>query len=394
MPRKTRTVAKKKSGKEDNNGTEHVHGVWYAKVKRFSRAESIDEAEREASSVSKELYQVLGKPVVKSFDSDGRLKAFLSALTVKESDDDDRKLPAVGRDSPDEDLRDFELDDDAKLDDNGSDPSVEDIPDDDIPDDFAKAVDTPSGKSLARKSTGSNASEGSPLFKKFKGYIENKGITIKVHWFSLTPDNAKLQPVVIEIIDDRNDFTHWLERGSVWDDIIKTLETDNPASMSNFIKVMRNVRMTDVNGEADTMQHNIKSGSAITLYREGLRTFVLNHYDESKMKHFIKKFWVPFLHRRDVQQCYQIGVANTSRNNALMSSMLAPLEPNGRGGEFWKLLDDAMARIITVEHKSLKEILGEEDIRQVIMRVFPEYSDIAVSSREMSNEVIAFGWGD
>lgn len=86
-----------------------------------------------------------------------------------------------------------------------------------------KVVMEPSSSTDNQSAEGVLASQ-SPAAKRMRSVIRTKGMKLIIHYWPGVPDSAIAQIVFIDIIDTRQDFTHWLQRPEKWVDVFGNIE--------------------------------------------------------------------------------------------------------------------------------------------------------------------------
>ena len=236
----------------------------------------------------------------------------------------------------------------------------------------------------------------SPFTQRFKKKMNTKGIKIKVHYWPGIPDSAVVQPVVIEVTDSRQGFTHWLQRGDAWRDVIDTWAQDPFNSPPRMIEYIRVVRLVNTHGVVDTKTVKRKGdNSEVVIRREGFLTFVRQGLTEGDIIRTVGKGLNLLFNNQDHQMCYQAGVANDippgRKDN--ISHHLVPMKGEG-GGEYWKMLLASLEYISVHAHHHMKEVLLEEDIVPAIVTMFTDCKEIEVINRNIPSTHIAFAFGE
>ena len=89
-----------------------------------------------------------------------------------------------------------------------------------------------------KKSTDGILSNQSPAAKQMRSIIKTKGMKLIIHYWPEVPALAITQIIFIDVIGDRQDFTHWLQRPEKWVDVFGNIEqesdnTPNPLGKSS-----------------------------------------------------------------------------------------------------------------------------------------------------------------
>ncbi len=116
---------------------------------------------------------------------------------------------------------------------------------DDIPE-----VNVVDGNTAMKEATNNNDDQSadgvlasqSPAAKRMRTIIRTKGMKLIIHYWPNVPGSAVAQIVFIDIIDTRQDFTHWLQRPKKWVDVFGNIEQEcanTPNPLGKFFTQMR-----------------------------------------------------------------------------------------------------------------------------------------------------------
>ena len=72
--------------------------------------------------------------------------------------------------------------------------------------------------------------------------------------------------------------------------------------------------------------------------------------------------------------------------------MIEDLEKSS--GSYWKKYLSALKNPILVYHTSLSDLFLDEHIQQLVLRIFPEYSEGEVAARNLPDNIIHFAFGN
>ena len=260
--------------------------------------------------------------------------------------------------------------------------------DDDIPEiQITKVVDT-------KKRSFGNAIGGhimSPIAKKFAAAIRKRGIIIKAHTWTKAPTESLVKPVIIEVIDEKNDFTHWLMRPKHFCEVIEAL-SESDKGVSRFLHYCKFIEVSDGSGCPITKtvpkkSYNGGSASEVTIHCQALLSFMSASANEEDVVRIVAKAMKWIAHDQDFKDCYMASLGSVLSSNYAKEQ----LSPNG--GPFWEMIDGAADHVNIETHETLNEVLLEDDIATTMITMFPGMSAESVTNRTLSSDLIKFAYG-
>jgi hypothetical protein len=272
---------------------------------------------------------------------------------------------------------------------------------DDIPE-----INVFTGNSPKKESTTSNddnSAEGvlanqSPAAKRMRSVIRTKGMKLIVHYWPGVPGSAIAQIIFIDVIDTRQEFTHWLQRPEKWVDVFGNIEQEcenTPNPLGKFFSQMRSAHFRAPTGDNVSHTKIVKgsdSGGKLTLHRQGLYTYLPNGHNSDTIREHIKRNMARVLNDCDIQVCYRMIMTETSRNTRI-PDLLAPRQGAGSGGVFWDQLQGAVDGMEFVPHASLKEVFLNNDVINITKSLFQGVTDQMFTSGSLPAEIDAFANG-
>jgi hypothetical protein len=237
----------------------------------------------------------------------------------------------------------------------------------------------------------------SPAAKRMRNVIRTKGMKLIIHYWPGVPGSAVAQIVFIDIIDTRQDFTHWLQRPEKWVDVFGNIEqecenTTNP--LGKFFTQMRSAHFRAPSGDNVSHTKIVKGsdgGTKLTLHRQGLYTYLPIGQDSNSIREHIKRNMARVLNDYDIQVCYRMIMAETSRN-IRTPELLNPRQA-GVGGAFWDQLQGAVDGMEFVPHASLKEVFLNNDVINITKSLFNGVTDQMFTSGSLPAAINAFAHG-
>jgi hypothetical protein len=237
----------------------------------------------------------------------------------------------------------------------------------------------------------------SPAAKRMRNVIRTKGMKLIIHYWPGVPDTAVAQIVFIDIIDTRQDFTHWLQRPEKWVDVFGNIEqecenTTNP--LGKFFTQMRSAHFRAPSGDNVSHTKVVKGsdgGTKLTLHRQGLYTYLPHGQTPDSIREHIKRNMARVLNDYDIQVCYRMIMAETSRNTKI-PDLLNPRQA-GVGGAFWDQLQGAVDGMEFVPHGSLKEVFLNNEVINITKSLFNGVTDQMFTSGSLPALIDAFANG-
>ena len=271
---------------------------------------------------------------------------------------------------------------------------------DDIPE-----VNVITGKTPTKEASSSNDDQSadgvlinqSPAAKRMRSVIRTKGMKLIIHYWPGVPTAAVAQIVFIDIIDTRQDFTHWLQRPEKWVDVFGNIQqecenTTNP--LGKFFTQMRSAHFRAPSGDNVAQTKIVKGsdgGSKLTLHRQGLYTYLPNGQNSDSIREHIKRNMARVLNDYDIQVCYRMIMTETSRNNRI-PDLLNPCQA-GSGGVFWDQLQGAVDGMEFIPHASLNEVFLNNDVINITKSLFQGITDQMFTSGALPADIDGFAHG-
>ena len=371
-----------------------IYGLYYKVSRDIVPAGSLQEAKLVLGQLPECLTVGCGV-IIKQFASATELEAFRASLT-KEAMVDLGAIPAIRFDGKPK-----ALEYDVKRVNLKRSENVIEVDLDDIPE--IKVVTGNSPKKELSTSIDDNSADGiltnqSPAAKRMRSVIRTKGMKLIVHYWPGVPGSAIAQIIFIDIIDTRQDFTHWLQRPEKWVDVFGNIEQEcenTPNPLGKFFSQMRSAHIRAPTGD-NVSQTKIVTGSdsggKLTLHRQGLYTYLPNGHNSDTIREHIKRNMARVLNDYDIQVCYRMIMTETSRNTRI-PELLAPRQGAGSGGVFWDQLQGAVDAMEFVPHASLNEVFLNNDVINITKSLFQGVTDQMFTSGSLPDEIDAFANG-
>jgi hypothetical protein len=238
----------------------------------------------------------------------------------------------------------------------------------------------------------------SPAAKRMRSVIRTKGMKLIIHYWPGVPVSAIAQIVFIDIIDTRQDFTHWLQRPEKWVDVFGNIEQEcenTPNPLGKFFTQMRSAHFRAPSGDNVSHTKIVKGsegGARLTLHRQGLYTYLPHGISSDTIREHIKRNMARVLNDFDIQVCYRMIMTETSRNTKI-PDLLNPRQGSGSGGVFWDQLQGAVEAMEFVPHASLKEVFLNKDVINITKSLFQDITDQMFTSGSLPAPVDAFANG-
>jgi hypothetical protein len=237
----------------------------------------------------------------------------------------------------------------------------------------------------------------SPAAKRMRNVIRTKGMKLIIHYWPGVPSAAVAQIVFIDIIDTRQDFTHWLQRPEKWVDVFGNIEqecenTTNP--LGKFFTQMRSAHFRAPSGDNVSHTKIVKGsdgGTKLTLHRQGLYTYLPHGQNPDSIRDHIKRNMARVLNDYDIQVCYRMIMSETSRNTKI-PDLLNPRQA-GVGGAFWDQLQGAVDGMEFVPHGSLKEVFLNNEVINITKSLFNGVTDQMFTSGSLPAMIDGFAHG-
>jgi hypothetical protein len=237
----------------------------------------------------------------------------------------------------------------------------------------------------------------SPAAKRMRNVIRTKGMKLIIHYWPVVPGSAVAQIVFIDIIDTRQDFTHWLQRPEKWVDVFGNIEQEcanTPNPLGKFFTQMRCAHFRAPSGDNVSHTKIVKGndgGTKLTLHRQGLYTYLPHGQNSDSIREHIKRNMARVLNDYDIQVCYRMIMADTSRNIRI-PDLLNPRQA-GVGGVFWDQLQGAVDGMEFVPHSSLKEVFLNNEVINITKSLFNGVTDQMFTSGSLPADIDAFAHG-
>jgi hypothetical protein len=237
----------------------------------------------------------------------------------------------------------------------------------------------------------------SPAAKRMRNVIRTKGMKLIIHYWPGVPESAVAQIVFIDIIDTRQDFTHWLQRPEKWVDVFGNIEQEcesTPNPLGKFFTQMRSAHFRAPSGDNVSHTKIVKGsdgGTKLTLHRQGLYTYLPHGQNSDSIREHIRRNMARVLNDYDIQVCYRMIMAETSRNIRI-PELLNPRQA-GVGGVFWDQLQGAVDGMEFVPHGSLKEVFLNNEVINITKSLFNGVTDQMFTSGSLPAKIDAFAHG-
>ncbi len=271
---------------------------------------------------------------------------------------------------------------------------------DDIPE--VNVVDGNTAMKEATKNNDDQSADGvlasqSPAAKRMRTIIRTKGMKLIIHYWPNVPGSAVAQIVFIDIIDTRQDFTHWLQRPEKWVDVFGNIKQEcanTPNPLGKFFTQMRCAHFRAPSGDNVSHTKIVKvneGGTKLTLHRQGLYTYLPHGQNSDSIREHIKRNMARVLNDYDIQVCYRMIMTETSRNIRI-PELMNPRQA-GVGGVFWDQLQGAVDGMEFVPHASLKEVFLNNEVINITKSLFNGVTDQMFISGSLPSEIDAFAHG-
>ncbi len=271
---------------------------------------------------------------------------------------------------------------------------------DDIPE-----VNVVDGNTAMKEATNNNDDQSadgvlasqSPAAKRMRTIIRTKGMKLIIHYWPNVPGSAVAQIVFIDIIDTRQDFTHWLQRPKKWVDVFGNIEQEcanTPNPLGKFFTQMRCAHFRAPSGDNVSHTKIVKvneGGTKLTLHRQGLYTYLPHGQNSDSIREHIKRNMARVLNDYDIQVCYRMIMTETSRNIRI-PELMNPRQA-GVGGVFWDQLQGAVDGMEFVPHASLKEVFLNNEVINITKSLFNGVTDQMFISGSLPAKIDAFAHG-
>ena len=177
----------------------------------------------------------------------------------------------------------------------------------------------------------------SPIALKFKKDLSKRGIYMVVHTFPTVPDNAKIQPVLIDFVDQKP-WTHWCHRATTWRDVLQYALKEG-IKTNKFLEKIRSIHGTtrNLNDTVETYTVKSSSGNNIKLQRQLLIGYIRNGLEDEEILNGIARFLTPLYTNKDIMECYYMSATSDTESK----NMKQALDPNTTSGRdsYWKMLE-------------------------------------------------------
>jgi hypothetical protein len=371
-----------------------IYGLYYKVSGDIVPTGSLKEAELVLGQLPEYLTVGCGV-IIKQFASAPELQAFRAAL-ANETRVDAGAIPAMRFDGNPKAMEYDVKRANLKRSENLIEVDLDDIPEiKDVTANSPKMESTTSSDDISAEGVLANQS---PAAKRMRSVIRTKGMKLIVHYWPGVPGSAIAQIIFIDIIDTRQDFTHWLQRPEKWVDVFGNIDQEcenTPNPLGKFFSQMRSAHFRAPTGDNVSQTKIVKgsdSGGKLTLHRQGLYTYLPNGHNSDTIRDHIKRNMARVLNDCDIQVCYRMIMTETSRNTRI-PELLAPRQGAGSGGVFWDQLQGAVDGMEFVPHASLKDVFLNNDVINITKSLFQGVTDQMFTSGSLPAEIEAFANG-
>lgn len=238
----------------------------------------------------------------------------------------------------------------------------------------------------------------SPAAKSFSKYLKTRGMKCLLHYWPNTPGTAVAQVLFMDIIDTRQNFTHWLHRAEKWVEVFGSMgeeRASTPNPLPKFFTQMETAPFRCPTGANVVQTKTITrdNGGTLILHRHGLYTFAARGHGQENIKEYAKRNMLRLLDDVDLQVCYRMIYTETSRNQKV-PDLLQPRSGDAEGGAYWDQLEGAVDQIELVTHKSLDEVFLHQDVIDITKKLFQGVTDTMFTSGSLPPEIKAFTNGN
>ena len=204
--------------------------------------------------------------------------------------------------------------------------------------------------------------------KRLKETIQKDGMHASVHVVKKYPQFWPVKIALLDFINPKKQFPHWLHRPNKWQEVISIFANDleGRKRINRFLEYLTPVRIRDHTGKDASEQHvvKLKGGKDLALYHNLFLIVLPKNITNDMIPSYIRESFSPVLNDTEIQACYHMSYTAVS-DNQTASEMLTPLRSNSTGqeGKYWSMLEGAlMGSIDVTKHESLNKILTSTGI--------------------------------
>jgi hypothetical protein len=266
-----------------------------------------------------------------------------------------------------------------------------------------RGVENPYVASKKRAVNGSDEEETAEMglfAKKMKDTIKSAGIQAVIHLVATEPEFWSVRVALLDFINPKRQFTHWLHRPMKWQDVINMFADDEEGMkrVNMFLSYMTSVRFRDPAGNdiPETITTRGRNGT-LTLYRDVFLVVLPKHLNDNEIPGYILESFGPIFNDTEIQSCYHMQYMAGSENDAA-NQMLSPIRSNapGMNGKYWSMLEGALTdNYEIIKHESLNKILTSNGIVAALeIAGNTKVTEAAVKGKSIPEGLKAFVYGN
>jgi hypothetical protein len=236
----------------------------------------------------------------------------------------------------------------------------------------------------------------SGLARSFRERADQQGMRLDVHYFPSVPATLFAMPILIDFVDQRSNFSHWLFRpGKLLEVVQAAASSPDGAKMdlgrfykNMFITSIRHPHGTDL---PHTKMHKTKAGTDLTITREGMVTFVNPSLTTDDLQALVTKKLSVFSDQAILQYCYKTAVVYEGAN-AAMAKELSPLMEGEDNGRFWRQWQGSLRAINLVPHASLPDLFVSSDRDKILSKLIPDLEPQRITPQGLPGPIGKFAF--
>lgn len=232
-----------------------------------------------------------------------------------------------------------------------------------------------------------------PIVRAFQKRKQKEGIRLDVHCFIDVPPTFLAVPIVMEFVDPRKNFTHWLFRPPKFMDVIETILLEGRPSLGRFYQNMFRAPIRPSNGDdsADSIPYTSKAGNDMQLIREGMATFISNGLTADEIMDLVRHHLGKISANPSIQYCYKMAVAYEGASDTMIRD-LSPIEQNLSEGRFWRQWQGSLESINLVEHHHLSGVFLSSQIPRVLSAMSPDLDPNNATPQKLPKSISSFAF--
>jgi hypothetical protein len=203
--------------------------------------------------------------------------------------------------------------------------------------------------------------------KKMKDTIKSAGAQAVIHVVESEPEFWNVRVALVDFINPKRQFTHWLHRPTKWEDVLQMFAGDKEGMkrINMFLSYISSVRFRDPAGNdiPESISTRGRNG-VLTLYRDVFLVVLPKKLANLEIAGYILESFGPIFNDTEIQSCYHMQYMAGSENTAA-DQMLSPIRSNapGQNGKYWSMLEGALTdNSEVIVHESLNKILTSAGI--------------------------------